>query len=99
MNIWRDIVLIISVLGMLAFGYFLAAGLDKFLIKNSDSIESGDEKEEPSGMMLTENLTDEEIVEEILKFREKHENDCIIIYACSPAGLSGEQKCRTGQKR
>ena len=80
MEIWRDIVLALAVLGVFVFGYFLMARLDKFLDENRKAIEKENEKKEPSCVMLTEELTDEEITEEIRRFRSKHEGTRIMIY-------------------
>ena len=80
MEFWRDIVLALAVLGVFVFGYFLMARLDKFLDANRKAIEKENEKKEPSCVMLTEELTDEEITEEIRRFRSKHEGTRIMIY-------------------
>lgn len=80
MEVWRDIVLALAVLGVFVFGYFLMARLDKFLDENRKAIEKENEKKEPSCVMLTEELTDEEITEEIHRFRSKHEGTRIMIY-------------------
>ena len=80
MEVWRDIVLALAVLGVFVFGYFLMARLDKFLDENRKAIEKENEKKEPSCVMLTEELTDEEITEEIRRFRNKHEGTRIMIY-------------------
>ncbi len=80
MEVWRDIVLIIAVLGVFVFGYFLMARLDKFLDENRKTIKKESEKKEPSCVMLTEELTDEEITEEIRRFKSKHEGTCIMLY-------------------
>ncbi len=80
MEVWRYIVLIIAVLGMFVFGYFLMTRLDKFLDENRKAIEKENEKKAPSCVMLTEELTDEEITEEIRRFRSKHEGTRVILY-------------------
>ena len=80
MEVWRDIVLALAVLGVFVLGYFLMARLDKFLDENRIAIEKENEKKEPSCVMLTEELTDEEITEEIRRFRSKHEGTRIMIY-------------------
>lgn len=80
MEVWRDIVLALAVLGVFVLGYFLMARLDKFLDENRKAIEKENEKKEPSCVMLTEELTDEEIIEEIRRFRSKHEGTRIMIY-------------------
>ncbi len=80
MEVLKDIVLIIAVLGVFVFGYFLMARLDKLLDENRKAIEKENEKKEPSCVMLTEELTDEEITEEIRRFRSKHEGTRIMLY-------------------
>ncbi len=80
MEVWRDLVLIITVLGVFVFGYFLMARLDKFLDENRKAIEKENEKKEPSCVMLAEELTEEEITEEIRRFRSKHEGTRIMLY-------------------
>ena len=80
MEVLRDIVLIIAVLGVFVFGYFLMARLDKFLGENRKAIEKESEKKDPSCVMLTEELTDEEITEEIRRFKSKHEGTRIMLY-------------------
>ena len=70
MEVWRDILLILCVLGVFVFGYFLMARLDKFLEENRKAIEKEEEKKEPSCVMLTEEMSDEDIVEEVKKISE-----------------------------
>ena len=43
MEVWRDVLLILCVLGVLVFGYFLMARLDKFLDENRKAIEKENE--------------------------------------------------------
>ena len=80
MEVWRDIVLIIAVLGVFVFGYFLMARLDRILDENRKAIEKENEKKEPSCVMLTGELTEEEITEEIRRFRSKHVSTQIMLY-------------------
>ena len=88
MEVWRDIALGISVLGVFVFGYFLMARLDKFLDENRKAIEKEEEKKEPSCVMLTEEMSDEEFVQEVRKFRKTHEGTRIILYDSSDTELS-----------
>lgn len=80
MDALRDIVLVICVLGVFAFGYFLMACLDKFIYENRKYIDNDGKAEEPSRVILTDNASDEEIITEVHKFREKHKSICIAIY-------------------
>ena len=80
MEVWRDILLILCVLGVFVFGYFLMARLDKFLDENRKAIEKENEKREPSCVMLTEEMSDEEIATEVKRFRDKHASTRIVLY-------------------
>ncbi len=79
MEAMRDILLFLSVMGVFAFGYFLMVRLDKLLVENRKTIRKGSEKKEPSSVMLTEEMSDEEIVEEVRRFRGKHEGTNIVL--------------------
>lgn len=76
----REAILVIILFIMFGFGYILMYKLDCFIIDNYKSIEIGNEKTEPSCIMLTDNLSDEEIIKEIQKFRTKYKNIKILIY-------------------
>ena len=88
MEVWRDIILIISVLGVFVFGYFLMARLDKFLDENRKAIENENENREPSCVMLTEEMSDEEIATEVKRFRDKHASARIVLYDSADTELS-----------
>ena len=88
MEVWRDIILIISVLGVFVFGYFLMARLDKFLDENRKTIENENENREPSCVMLTEEMSDEEIATEVKRFRDKHSSARIVLYNSADTELS-----------
>ena len=88
MEVWRDILLILCVLGVFVFGYFLMARLDKFLDENRKAIEKEDEKREPSCIMLTKEMSDEEIATEVKRFRDKHIGARIVLYASTDTELS-----------
>ena len=88
MEVWRDILLILCVLGVFVFGYFLMARLDKFLEENRKTIEKENEKREPSCVMLTEEMSDEEITTEVKRFRDKHASARIVLYDSTDTELS-----------
>ena len=88
MEVWRDILLILCVLGVFVFGYFLMARLDKFLYENRKTIENENENREPSCVMLTEEMSDEEIATEVKRFRDKHASARIILYDSTDTELS-----------
>ena len=99
MEVWRDIILVISVPGVFVFGYFLMARLEKFLDENRKAIEKDNEKREPSCVMLTEEMSDEDIVVEVKKFRETHEGTRIILYDSSDTELSESIEHHTDQNQ
>lgn len=83
----KNAVLVVALAGLFTFGYFLMGKLDRFLEenrratkteKNIDEIENVNEA--ASCVMLTGDLTDEEIADELRRFRKKHENARIMIY-------------------
>ena len=88
MEVWRDILLILCVPGVFVFGYFLMARLDKFLDENRKAIEKEHEKREPSCVMLTEEMSDEEIATEVKRFRDKHTSARIVLYDSTDTELS-----------
>ena len=88
MDVWRDIVLVVSVLGVFVFGYFLMTRLDKFLNENRKAIEKENEKKEPTCVLLTEEMSDEEIVTEIKRFRDKHAGARLVLYDSTDTELS-----------
>ena len=75
----KDIILIAAVLGAFGFGYFLMTRLDRFLGENRTTVKSATQKKVPSCVMLTEELSEEEIVEEIRCFREAHKGAYILL--------------------
>lgn len=88
MEVLRDILLILCVLGVFVFGYFLMKRLDKFLEENRKTIENENENREPSCVMLTEEMSDEEIATEVKRFRDKHASARIILYDSADTELS-----------
>ena len=99
MEVWRDILLILCVLGVFVFGYFLMARLDKFLDENRKAIEKEDEKREPYCIMLTEEMSDEEIATEVKRFRDKHASARIVLYDNSDTESSENMDYDTDRKR
>ncbi len=75
----EDILLGLIMIITFALGYFLTKTLEDFLKENRNSIEKKNEKKEPSCIILTEELSKDEIMSEIQQFQEKHEKMKIII--------------------
>ncbi len=99
MDVPRDIILIVLVLGIFAFGYFLMARIDKFLAVNRKAIEKENEKKEPSCVMLAEDMTDAEVAEEVRNFRKKHKGARIILYDSQDTEISEIAAHYTEQKQ
>ena len=84
----KESLLILILLGIFICGYYFIRKLDGFLEENRKAIETESEKKEPSCVMLTADLTDEEIINELHRFRLKHEKVKILLYDSSDAQLS-----------
>ncbi len=76
----RDIILVISVLGVMVFGFFIMMRLDKFLDENRNRIEQEEKKKEPRCVMLTTDMTDKEILEHMRTYEKKHGDANIVLY-------------------
>ncbi len=77
----RDIILVVAVLGVMVFGFFVMKRLDKFLDENRKRIEQQEEKEkEPSCVMLTTDMTDEELIKNIRTYEKQRGDAYITIY-------------------
>lgn len=94
----KDIVLLISFLCMLVFGYFIMSRLSKFLDGNRKAIEKESEKEDASCVILTENLSEEDAVEEFRRFYKKHKDVCIVLCGSENAKISKSIKYCKKQK-
>ena len=69
----RDIILVVAVLGVMVFGFFVMKRLDKFLDENRKRIEQEEKEKEPSYVMLTTNMTDEELIKNIRTYEKSAE--------------------------
>ena len=69
-EVLRDILLVITVLAVFVFGFFVMKRLDKFLNENYKSYFRKDE-EKPTRIIHNENASDEEILSDIKKVKEK----------------------------
>lgn len=98
-EVMRAVALILFVLGVLVAGYFLMVSLDKLLDENRRAIEKEKEKKEPSCVMLAEDMSEEEISEEIRRFREKHKVTRIVLYDITDTRISESLEYNSGQKQ
>ena len=69
-EVLRDILLVITVLAIFVFGFFVMKRLDKFLNENYKPYFREDE-EKPTRIIQNEDASDEEILSDIRKIREK----------------------------
>ena len=76
----RDIILVVAVLGVMVFGFFVMKRLDKFLDENRKRIEQEEKKKEPSRIMLTTDMTDEELIKNIRTYEKQRGDAYITLY-------------------
>ena len=74
-----ELLLIVSLLGIFAFGFYLMIRLDRFLEENRKALLRENESCEPSEVLLPHGLSDSEILSEIRRFRETHGKVDIIL--------------------
>ena len=74
-----ELLLIVSLLGIFAFGFYLMGWLDRFLEENRKALLKENESCEPSEILLPQGLSDSEILSEIHRFRETHGTVDIIL--------------------
>ena len=76
----RDIILVVAVLGVMVFGFFVMKCLDKFLDENRKRIEQEEKEKEPSCVMLTTDMTDEELIKDIRTYEKQRGDAYITLY-------------------
>ena len=76
----RDIILVVAVLGVMGFGFFVMKRLDKFLDENRKRIEQEEKEKEPSCVMLTTDMTDEELIKNIRTYEKQRGDAYIALY-------------------
>ena len=76
----RDIILVVAVLGVMVFGFFVMKRLDKFLDENRKRIEQEEKGKEPSYVMLTTDMTDEELIKNIRTYEKQRGDAYITLY-------------------
>ena len=76
----RDIILVVAVLGVMIFGFFVMKRLDKFLDENRKRIEQEKKEKEPSCVMLTTDMTDEELIKNIRTYEKQRGDAYITLY-------------------
>ena len=76
----RDIILVVSVFAVMVFGFFVIKRLDKFLDENRKRIEQEEKEKEPYCVMLTTDMTDEELIKSIRTYEKKRGDAYITLY-------------------
>ena len=76
----RDIILVVAVLGVMVFCFFVMKRLDKFLDENRKRIEQEEKEKEPSCVMLTTDMTDEELIKNIRTYEKQRGDAYITLY-------------------
>ena len=76
----REIILVVAVLGVMVFGYFVMKRLDRFLDENRKRIEQEEKEKEPSCVMLTTDMTDEELIKNIRTYEKQRGDAYITLY-------------------
>ena len=76
----RDIILAVAVLGVMVFGFFVMKRLDKFLDENRKRIEQEEKEKEPFCVMLTTDMTDEELIKNIRTYEKQRGDAYITLY-------------------
>ena len=74
-----ELLLIVSLLGIFAFGFYIMSRLDRFLEENRKALLKENESREPSEILLPQGLSESEILCEIRRFRKTHRNVDIIL--------------------
>lgn len=74
-----ELLLIVSLLGIFAFGFYIMCRLDRFLEENRKELLKENESCEPSEVLLPHGLSDSEILSEIRRFQETHGTVDIIL--------------------
>ena len=76
----RDIILVVAVLGVMVFSFFVMKRLDKFLDENRKRIEQEEKEKAPSCVMLTTDMTDEELIKNIRTYEKQRGDAYITLY-------------------
>ena len=74
-----ELLLIVSLLAVFAFGFYLMSRLDRFLEENRKALLKENESCEPSEVLLPHGLSDSEILSAIRRCQETHGTVDIIL--------------------
>ncbi len=80
----KDFLLILIIVAALAGGYFVMGWIDRFLASSCRNEPSAYQKQAPSCIMLTDRLSDEELIRSVRQFAKQHGPTCIILQHSPP---------------
>lgn len=80
MDTLKDAVFVLSIIAVFVLIYFLISRLDGYLDAGRRASHLTEEKHLPDSVVLTDRLTDEEILKEIRKFRTEHDGVLVVLY-------------------
>jgi len=80
----NEFLIILIVLATFAGGYFVMGRIDRFLARNFCNEPPEYQQQRPSSMMLTDSLSDEELIHSIRHFAAQHKQTVIILRESLP---------------
>ena len=80
----NEFLIILIVLATFAGGYFVMGGIDRFLARSLNNEPPEYQQQRPSSMMLTDSLSDEELIHSIRHFAAQHKQTVIILQESLP---------------
>ena len=76
----KYVLLTAAVLAFFAFGYFLMDRIDRFLCENQRAIQNEERDRKSAQILLSSDLTDDEILKKIHGFKKNHSKTEILLY-------------------
>ena len=76
----KYVLLTAAVLAFFDFGYFLMDRIDRFLCENQRAIQNEESDRKSVQILLSSDLTDDEILKEIHSFKKNHSKTGILLY-------------------
>lgn len=75
----EDLILFCLVLFAMFLLYFLMGHVDRFLDENLEFISEEEDKKMPTAIVLSKDMSEEEIIKEVLYFKKTHKDSYIIL--------------------
>ena len=80
----NEFLIVLIVLAVFVGGYYVMSGIDRFLARNFCNEPPEYQQQSPSSMMLTDSLSDEELIHSIRHFAVQHKQTVIILRESLP---------------